>query len=184
MLVMSVVGVPGTSEHHGGTTLIQHFWYKNIENESGKYSRRGGDRQRTAHLQRANQILESYKKDPERHLKLIDEFSMEFLMRSQTDSERWYVLSLNSECCECEDQAIPCKHLLALRQLIKEELQHLRRLLPIGVDDFYHNDEGDLHIENIATSSSSTPPPNTYSGKKMLILYFWYFDIIIKWINM
>jgi hypothetical protein len=54
MLVMSVVGVPGTSEHHGGTTLIQHFWYKNIENESGKYSRRGGDRQRTAHLQRIN----------------------------------------------------------------------------------------------------------------------------------
>jgi hypothetical protein len=169
---MSVVGVSGTTECHRGTTLIQHFWYKKIENEFEKYSRCGGDRQRTTHLQQANQIVESYKKDPEGHLNLIDEFSMEFLMKSQTDSERWYVLSLNSKCCECEDQAVPCKHLLALRQLIKEGLQHLRRLLPTGVDDFYHNDEGDLHIEKIATSSSSTPTSNTYSSKKMLILYF------------
>ena len=61
-----------------------------------KYSTRGRDKHYTARLQRATQIVDLLKKDFGGHLQIIDEFNMEFMIRSQTDSTVWYALSLTT----------------------------------------------------------------------------------------
>ena len=51
-----------------------------------KYSTRGRDKHSTARLQKTTEIVTSFQKDPERYLQIIDEFNMEFMVRSQTNS--------------------------------------------------------------------------------------------------
>ena len=95
-----------------------------------KYSTRGRDKHYTSRLQRATQIVALFKEDLGGHPQIIDEFNMEFIIRSQTHSTIWYALSLTTKCRECKDRVAICKHLLALRMLLDEQFQHLKKLLP------------------------------------------------------
>ena len=184
-----MIGEPSTRDRSGGETLLDHYWHANCESESMKYSTRGRDKHSTAQLQRATQIVASFQKDPERHLQIIDEFNMEFMIRSQTKSEVWYALSLNTKCCECEDHVAICKHLLAVRMLMDGELQYLKRLLPSQEQMFYHdvNDDFEEEAPNFAQSVPSTdmwgPPPNNPLGiffnSRCLKLYVICFTILI-----
>jgi hypothetical protein len=72
---------------------------------------------------------------------------MGFMVWSQTKSTVWYVFSLNTECCECEDHVANCKHLLAIRMLINGELQYLKMLLPSQEQIFYHDINDNLEDE-------------------------------------
>ena len=74
--------------------------------------------------------MTSFKKNPERHLQIINEFNMEFIIRSQTKSTVWYAISLNTKCCECKNHITICKYLLAVRMLMDGELQYLKSILP------------------------------------------------------
>ena len=49
-------------------TLLDHYWHANSESESIKYSTRGRDKHFTTRPQKTTVIVESFQRDPERHL--------------------------------------------------------------------------------------------------------------------
>ena len=92
--------------------------------ESGKYVRRGRDISRTTKLQRARWLVSRYKKDRLSNLEIIDECHMEFAMRSQSDPQKWYILSLSREWYECDDCGPICKHMWALKMIVGKGFPH------------------------------------------------------------
>lgn len=66
-----MLGEPRTGDRSGGEKLLDHYWHANSESESMKYSTRGKDNHSTARLQRATEIVESFQKDFERHLRSL-----------------------------------------------------------------------------------------------------------------
>ena len=80
------------------------------------------------------------------------------MVRSQTKSTVWYAFSLNRECCECEENVAICKHLLAVRMFINEELQYMKRLSPSQEQMFYHDINEDFEEE--APNSEQSVPSN------------------------
>ena len=63
------------------------------------------------------QIIKNYRNDPEGHLQIIDPYSMEFLVQSQTNFHENYALNLGLECCECNDRVhmsayVGCTHVI------------------------------------------------------------------------
>ena len=184
-----MLGEPSTEDRSGGETLLDHYWHANSESESMKYSTRGRDKHSTARHKRNTEIVASFQKDPERHLQIINEFNMEFMVRSQTKSMVWYALSLNTECCECEDHVAICKHLLAVRMLINGELQYLKRLLPSQEQMFYHDindnfeEETPDFAQNVPSIDMWSPRPNNSLGifvnSNCLKIYVICFTILI-----
>ena len=123
------------------------FWWRNVSRsllacqlieQIKKIFDSGRDKHYTAKLQKTTQIVENYRNDPERYLQIIDPYSMEFLVRSQTNPKSWYAFNLNSECCECNDRVYICKHVLAVWILLNWELEHLKILLLSNEEVFLH----------------------------------------------
>lgn len=76
----------------------------------------------------------------------------------------WYALSLNTECCECEDNVAICKHLLAVRMHINGELQYMKMLLPSQEQMFYHDINEDFE-EETPNSEQSVPSTDMWSPR-------------------
>lgn len=126
-----------------------------------KVLNKGGDRQYTARMQNANAMVEMIKADPPKNLEVIDDVGMEFLIRSQTIHERWYVVNLGTECCECEDRVSICKHLLAVRKLVDVEFTYLKRILFVEEGGFVNNldDVGEDDVTSPPQNPELNPPP-------------------------
>lgn len=129
-LIIALIGHPETGRRFGGSTLIEYYDDAHWLSESRKYSLRGGDRSRNAKLQRARKLVQRYKLDPTSNLEVLDECCMEFSIRSQTHSSKWYTVSLSREWCECDDYGPICKHMWAVKMIVNEQFQHLQDLLP------------------------------------------------------
>ena len=63
-------------------TLLDHYWHANSESESIKYSTRGRDKHFTTRPQKTTVIVESFQRDPERHLQIINKLNLEFMVQS------------------------------------------------------------------------------------------------------
>ena len=104
-------------------------------------------------------MVERIKADPPCNLEVIDDVGMEFLIRSQTIHERWYAVNLGTECCECEDRVLICKHLLAIRKLVDEEFAYLKRILSIEENGFVNNLDDVGEDDVVSPLQSSEPNP-------------------------
>ena len=80
-------------------------------------------------LQKAKKMIQRYKEDRSANLEVIDPCHLEFAFQSQTVSTKWYIVSLSHERCECNDYGPMCKHMLAVKQIVEDEFQHLFDLL-------------------------------------------------------
>ena len=63
-LVIALIGNPDTGQRFGGITLVKHYHKARWLSESGKYSKRAGDKHRTLKLQKAKALVQRYKSDP------------------------------------------------------------------------------------------------------------------------
>jgi hypothetical protein len=144
-LILAIIGNPETGRRFGGNTLVEHYNDAHFLSMSGKYSKRGGDKGRTAKLQKARWLVQRYKQDRATNLEIIDACHLEFAFRSQSTANKWYIVSLSREWCECNDHGPICKHMWALKIIVQEEFQHLLDLLPSAYEPhgFIHEDEED-----------------------------------------
>jgi hypothetical protein len=81
-------------------------------------------------LQKTRWLVQRYKQHQASNLEIIDACHHEFAFRSQSTANKWYILSLSREGCECNDHGPICKHMWALKIIVEKEFQHLLNLLP------------------------------------------------------
>ena len=109
---------------------MDHYDRAHWLSESRKYVQKGGDEGWTTKLQKACWLVLRYKKDWLSNIEIIDKCHMEFAMRSQSDPQKWYILSWSYEWCKCDDYDSICKHMWALKMIVNEEFSYLLNLLP------------------------------------------------------
>jgi hypothetical protein len=90
-------------------------------------------------------------------LYIINDFNTKFLICYQTIPERWYAFNLDNECCECEDRVSICKHLLAMRKLVEENITHMKCMLPAQENGFVNN-FNDVGEDDVITPPHSPGP--------------------------
>jgi hypothetical protein len=173
VLIWGIVGRPGeTWNKYGGGDLLTHYGHVQDISASGKYSSRGVDKHHTTRRQRAAQLMSRYKNDSNASLRVIDEASLEFEMLSQKKPRKWYGLNLNTECCDCLDRVAICKHIMALKTIVDEQLQYLKQLLPLReapFATFFHPDED--QIEGSISSMPSTSIEGTLISMMILNVF-------------
>ena len=108
-------------------------------------------------MQRAYAMVERRKPGPLGTLYIINDVNMKFLICYQTIHERWYALNLDNENYECEDKVSICKHLLAMRKLVDEEITHLKRML-LAQEDGFVNNFNDAGEDDVVTLPHSPGP--------------------------
>lgn len=74
--------------------------------------------------------MSRFEADPSTVL-VVNESSMLFRIQSTSDSARWYLVSIQSNYCECPDWSPDCKHLYGIRLIIKGHFPHLHSIFPI-----------------------------------------------------
>jgi hypothetical protein len=57
-LILAIIGNPETGHRFGGNTLVEHYSDAHFLSMSGKYSKRRGEKGRTAKLQKARWLVQ------------------------------------------------------------------------------------------------------------------------------
>jgi hypothetical protein len=75
-------------------------------------------------------------------------------------SNKWYIVSLSREWCECNDYGLICKHMLAVKQIVEDEFQHLYDLLPS-----MYEPNGFIHdLEDLSEDACAGPSEDPNGG--------------------
>ena len=90
-------------------------------------------------------------------------------MQSQSNLQRWYIVSLSREWCKCDDYSPISKHMWALKTIVNEEFSYLLNLLPsiYESNDFMHSLNVDKSCKDLneGLNKGSNEDPNKTSNK-------------------
>lgn len=145
--------------------------------DSGRFNIRGSSKKHTLRLQEGEGILQSYENDPS-SLQIINDMTLLFKIQSASNPSHWYYVSMQCNYCDCPDWTSDCKHLYAVRLIIKKHFPHLQSILPI-VDNAHalstnHRVENEAactnHVENVTTAVENNATNSFEVGDSEVLL--------------
>lgn len=71
-------------------------------------------------MQKANYLFEICKIAPHSHMQIDDEFSLDFMVRSEIKEDVWYNVNMSPKTCDCDDRAYICKHMIFVKKIVEE----------------------------------------------------------------
>lgn len=115
-----------------------------FEGDSGRYSRRGNDKEHRRRLKGGERIFKAYQADPDAVLEVVNIDHMLFHVTSETSPTIKYSVSLSTYYCDCPSRVSTCKHILGVQFIVKEFFSpsHSEEVQVVEMDYVQHgNDE-------------------------------------------
>ena len=129
--------------------------------DSGRFSKRANDKTHQRRLKGGERICKLYVTNPDGVLQIVNKDLLLFRIRSETNPDTTYNVSLSCHYCDCPTIITTCKHIIGLQLILKKYFSTDFKLFEL-VDSQMPSEEPDVMTFNLEDSpiieeNASTP---------------------------